>query len=409
MKHCYCNLLGNKYIILIKFSFLKLRPLLIAANSSWYIKHYRNKLIEEVKNNWGHPISLSPIDDSSKNLEKKTLFIPWNTRRRDDANVFSLIIALIKILFLLRALKPALIHSHTLKTNLLISIASSFFGIKTVFSFAGLGKFSNSKGLKKLIFYSILKIIIFNSKLERFNTWYWRFNNKRCIFIFQNPRDKRLIEKLFSKSQKNNILIVPGSGIPDKYFSIKIQKVKKNNPHNFIYCGRLLRSKGINNFIKLAELNKKDNFHVFGDIDLSNKDSLTDNDLKRFKRIKNLFFHGNKKDPLINKKLTNKALIVPSQYGEGLPRSIGEALALKLNVIASKKSCCEIYNNEIIYEVEKNNINEYMKAIRIYKKEFENDKIFLRREKGYNFAKTFLSEKEIVKETISIYKNLLGK
>ena len=84
--------------------------------------------------------------------EKKTLFIPWKTRRSDDANLFSLIIALIKILFLLRALKPALIHSHTLKTNLLISIASSFFGIKTVFSFAGLGKFSNSKGLKKLRF-----------------------------------------------------------------------------------------------------------------------------------------------------------------------------------------------------------------------------------------------------------------
>ena len=37
----------------------------------------------------------------------------------------------------------------------------------------------------------------------------------------------------------------------------------------------------------------------------------------------------------INKKLTNKALIVPSQYGEGLPRSIGEALALKLNEVGS--------------------------------------------------------------------------
>tara|TARA_B100000886_G_scaffold339353_1_gene304587 strand:+ start:689 stop:1849 length:1161 start_codon:yes stop_codon:yes gene_type:complete len=386
-----------------------LRPLLIAANSSWYINHYRSKLLEEVKNNWGYPISLAPIDGSSKYLERNTFFIPWNTNRKDDFNIISLIIALVKILFLVRALKPTLIHSHTLKTNLLISIASSIFGIKTVLSFAGLGRFADSKGFEKLIFNSILKIIIFISKIERFNKWQWRINNQRTFFIFQNPKDKKLIEKMFSNAQKNNIVTILGSGIPARYFSTKSEKIKQNDPHNFFYCGRLLKSKGIKDFIKLAELNKKDKFHVFGEIDLSSKDSLKKNDFKNFKHIKNLHFHGNKKDPLINKKITNKVLIVPSQYGEGLPRSIGEALALKLNVIASKKSCCGIFNNEMIYVVDKNNINEYMKAIKIYKMEFESDKINVRRDKGYYYAKQMLSEEKIVKQTINTYKILLGK
>jgi len=384
-----------------------LRPFLIAANSSWYINHYRSSLLDEIKNKWGPPISLSPIDEASKKLEQKTFFIPWNTSRASDANPISLIIALIKILFLVRALKPSLIHSHTLKANLLISIASSFFGIRTVLSFAGLGKFSGCKGFKKFYFLLIVKSIVVISKIERVNKFLWRTNEDRTFFIFQNPRDKKLVENLFSKEQKNNIYLVPGSGIPLKYFNQKRNQIKKKNPHNFIYCGRLLKSKGILNFVKLAELNKEDNFHVYGQIDLSRKDSIQKIDFIRFKNISNLHFHGNKVDPLINKKIPNKILIVPSEYGEGLPRSIGEALALKISVIASRKACCETFNKKMIYIVEKNSIDDYMRAIKLYKKEFDSDKLNLKIEKGYSFSIRNLSEKIIVKQTIQIYKNLL--
>ena len=379
----------------------------MAANSSWYINHYRSKLLDEIKNRWGPPISLSPIDEASKKLEQKTFFIPWNTSRTSDANPISFLIALIKILFLVRALKPSLIHSHTLKANLLISIASSFFGIKTVLSFAGLGKFSGSKGFKKLYFLLIVKSIVLISKLERVNKFLWRINEARTFFIFQNPRDKKLVENLFSKEQKNNIYLVPGSGIPLRYFNQQTNQKKKKCQHNFIYCGRLLKSKGILTFIKLAELNKEDNFHVYGEVDVSRKDSIKKIDFIKFKEIRNLYFHGSKVDPLINKKISNKILIVPSEYGEGLPRSIGEALALKISVIASRKACCETFNEKMIYIVEKNSINEYMKAIKLYKKEFDSDKFYLKKEKGYSFARKNLSEKIIVHQTIQIYKNLL--
>mgnify|MGYP001250669651 CR=1 FL=1 len=384
-----------------------MRPIVIAANTSWYINHYRSSLIDEIKKKWGHPISLSPIDSASTDLEEKTFYIPWNTSRKDDTKLISLIIALIKIIFLVRAIKPALIHSHTLKANLLISIASAFFGIKTVLSFAGLGKFSDSKGLKKTFFISILKIIIFISKIERINRWKWRINEKRTIFIFQNPRDKKLVEKLFNNSLKQNIILIPGSGIPSRYFTNKSDKVNKKRSHNFIYCGRLLKSKGIETFIKLAELNNKDQFHVFGEFDLSRKDSLRKVDFIKFNTLSNLHFHGNKKDPLINKKLINKVLIVPSEYGEGLPRSIGEALALNINVIASQKSCCETFNKKMLYVVQRNSINEYMKVIQLYKKEFISEECIFKKKEGYNFAKKYLYEKEIVSQTTKIYKNLM--
>ena len=123
------------------------------------------------------------------------------------------------------------------------------------------------------------------------------------LFYFQN-QGIRSQQKIFWQEQKNNIYLVPGSGIP-KYFDQKTAQKKKKYPHNFIYCGRLLKSKGILNFIKLAQLNKEDNFHVYGEIDLSRKNSIHTNDFAKFKKIRNLYFHGSKVDPLINSKISN--------------------------------------------------------------------------------------------------------
>ena len=50
------------------------------------------------------------------------------------------------MLLLVRAIKPKLIHSHTLKTNLLSSLF--FYMVSIIFSFAGMGRLSKSKGIK---------------------------------------------------------------------------------------------------------------------------------------------------------------------------------------------------------------------------------------------------------------------
>ena len=60
------------------------------------------------------------------------------------------------------------------------------------------------------------------------------------------------------------------SGFIDKHY----QSIEKFKP-NFIYCARLLKSKGILTFIEIAKLLPDYKFLVFGDIDPSSKDSLT--------------------------------------------------------------------------------------------------------------------------------------
>ena len=65
----------------------KYRPVILIANSSWYLCHYRSLLIQEIslKNKL---ITIAPIDKSSKELSKNSIFIPWRIHRTNDLNFF---------------------------------------------------------------------------------------------------------------------------------------------------------------------------------------------------------------------------------------------------------------------------------------------------------------------------------
>ena len=140
-------------------SILDSRPILIIANSSWYISHYRSLLLEKIsiKNKL---ITMAPIDGSSSKLSENSIFIPWRIYRSNDLNLLSLILSFIKMLLLVRAIKPKLIHSHTLKTNLLSSFLFFLIWDSYNFSFAGMGRLSKSKGVKLLSFKDYIKFNI---------------------------------------------------------------------------------------------------------------------------------------------------------------------------------------------------------------------------------------------------------
>ena len=56
------------------------------------------------------------------------------------------------MIFIVKAIKPKLIHSHTIKSNLATSISALISDIPNVLSFTGLGRLSKGNFLKKDIF-----------------------------------------------------------------------------------------------------------------------------------------------------------------------------------------------------------------------------------------------------------------
>ena len=395
---------------------LNFRTILIIANSSWYLNHYRKNLLQELKlQGLYNLVTISPIDNHTKELSKLSLNIPWRISRSGNKNLFLILKSLLRLILIFRSIKPGIVHSHTLKTNFLTSIASFIHGNPCIISFAGLGQISNSKGIKRLIFILIIKIIGFVSYRELSNKFIVK-NKKRTAFIFQNKNDMNFISQIIKipPSKKNLIF---GSGVPN-YFLKKGKKnnwiKKKNNSLknnnikiHIIYLGRLLKSKGILTFIEIANFLERSNASVYGSIDPSSSDSLTNEEIKNI--IKNnhkINFYVFKKDPLIEQNYNFPILLVPSNYGEGLPRGIIEALVLKIPVISSQKATCDIFDESLIYISKENKISAYKDCITRVLKDFESGILTNKLDKGKEYAKTNLLESQVVKKTISIYKNM---
>ena len=101
------------------------RPVILISNSSWYLYHYRKLLIENLKKESEHILALAPYDSTSKNLSELLIHIPWRMSRSKQQNITSFLISFFRMLLIIRAIKPKLIHSHTLQANLISSIICS--------------------------------------------------------------------------------------------------------------------------------------------------------------------------------------------------------------------------------------------------------------------------------------------
>ena len=381
------------------------KKIFLLSNSSRYIFQYRLLLLNELKNYFKEIYIVAPFDESSSELKKYGEFINWKILLKKNYSLINFTRSFTQLLFKIKKIKPDIVHSHTLKSNLLISMISFFLGINTVLSFAGMGRLSESKGFKKLFLRFILKIIYFLS-IYNLENFFIRTNYKRVKFIFQNPIDIQFFINCFHKPIKNDFFyLIPGSGVPERYFnSIKKILLKKEEKIEFIYCARLEKSKGIKLFLDLSFYYPNAKFFVYGELSGSSDELLDKNQIELYKKKnKNLFFKNYVKDPLIKHHNNNSIFIIPSIYGEGLPRGILEALSLEIPVVASKKSCVGLFDKSNVFVAKDNNLNSYLEEI---EKIISYKKIgILENFLNYNKKLVFKKYKEtiIVKNTLELY------
>ena len=389
------------------FSRERNKKFILVSNTSRYLFHYRSLLLDELKNNFKYLYVIAPEDEYTKFLIDIVNFINFKLSKTRNYDPLNLIKSFYGLFISIKNIKPHIVHSHTLKPNLIVSIVNLFFGINTVISFAGLGKLSTSKGLDLLLLKNILRIIHFTS-IYRFNKInLLTKNHNRVKFIFQNPNDMKLYADLVNANPNSKLFnLIPGSGVPDKYFN-STKKYSKENIKNidFIYCARLIKSKGIELFIELSFYFNKSKFFVYGDLDVNSKDYLSNDEISFYKnKNRNLLFMDHKKDPLLNHHNDHSIVLIPSYYGEGLPRAILEAMSLEIPAVVSKKSCVGLFDKKNLFVAEDNKLSSYIKAIKDIENKKNKDQLntFLR--EARENVRTKYRESKIVKDTINLYK-----
>ena len=255
-------------------------------------------------------------------------------------------IAVIKLVLFLRKEKPLLIHTHTPKAGIVGMLASKIAGVPNrLHTVAGL-PLLEAKGTKR-------KVLDFVEKLT-YSCATKVYPNSFGLAFF-------ILENNYCKSDKLKVLANGSSnGIDVSYFNSELFNKVQNlalrkelnieeNDFVFVFVGRLVKDKGINELVaafdQLQKINLNAKLLLVGDFE-SDLDPLSPKTLATIKNNKAILFVGFQADVRSYFAISN-ALVFPS-YREGFPNVVMQAGAMGLPSIVTNINGC----NEIIIEKE---------------------------------------------------------
>lgn len=290
------------------------KRILILSNHFITLYNFRKELIRKLVKE-GHEIFIS-MPRSKENaffadMGCKIIDTPVDRRGINPINDIGLILKYIKIM---RQVKPDIIFSYTIKPNIYGSIASNLTRNKQINNITGTGATFLENNIISIIAKFLYKLSI----------------KKSYKVFFQNKGDKDFF--VANKMVKDNFAVLPGSGVNLEEFTFCDLPSEKEI--NFIFIGRIMKVKGIEEYLKCAkEIKSKysnTNFYVAGFIEEENYKEII-NDYHKKGIIKYIGFQKDIKSWIKKCHCT----ILPSHGGEGVPNVLLESAAMGRICIAS--------------------------------------------------------------------------
>lgn len=158
--------------------------------------------------------------------------------------------------------------------------------------------------------------------------------------IFLNSDDPKDLLKTYHIKAKQ-VDILGGIGLDlDEYTYQPIETT--DSPISFLFIGRLLKEKGINDFIAAAKIVKQSypdvQFTVLGAIDSANPGALQQSELDTLVSLNIINYPGQVDN--VQKWIADSHVFVLPSYREGVPRSTQEAMAIGRAVITTDVPGC---------------------------------------------------------------------
>ncbi len=315
--------------------------------------------------------------------------------KRNNINPLIIIYNLVKLKRKINAINPDLIFNVALQPIFLTLMSCLYKKVRIINGVMGFGVlFKHIKDRK--IIYRLLKIFFKIFALKETN-----------FFLVQNTDDKQILKDFGIYEKK--VHLIKGSGV---HIENKILKKRNNEQINLGFSGRLLKIKGIElllkSFLQINEHNKKYKLFLAGTIDQKNPTSLKQNDIEIWSKYKDITFLGFVEDIQGFWKKMDIG-IFPSLYGEGIPKSMLEAVAFRCPIITSDINgyldFSKKQKNAIL--VKAGNINSITSAITFLGEHYHQRTIMAK--KALALLKKEYSNDIITNEYLKIYKHILDQ
>ncbi len=259
--------------------------------------------------------------------------------------------------------KPAVILTYTAKPNVYAGLVAHQQRIPVISNVTGLGSVVNEKGLKKSLIMALFRTA---------------YRGSACI-MFQNSTNMKMAKKL--GWVKGDSELIPGSGVALDRFPVQDYPDGGNGvegePVVFNYIGRILKDKGVDDYIEAAKRIKKKyprtEFNMIGFVEPT--ESHYEEELEKLGKEGIVFYRGSQKDvrPWIKR---SHAIIHPSTYGEGMSNVLLEnAASGRLIITTDNPGCRETVDDNIsgfIYHGGK--VDELVQKIEVVVRDLPNDR-----------------------------------
>ena len=302
--------------------------LLYLVTEDWYFWSHRLAIARAARDAGWEVLVATRVQAHGERIRQEGLrLIPIGMRRRSLApwREARTIAELIRIY---RRERPDLVHHVAVKPVLYGSLAAAISGVPAVVNaLAGMGYVFTSSGLKARVLRPLLRAG-FRRLLER----------RGSRLILQNPDDVAAMTKGTVTAER--VALIRGSGVDTQTF--RPREEPEGTPVA-VMVSRMLWDKGVGELVEAARLLRARQVPLrmvlVGPPDPDNPASITERQLRDWDAAGHIAWWGERSD-VAGIWANSHIAVLPSYYGEGVPKALLEAAACGRPMVATDVSGC---------------------------------------------------------------------
>lgn len=304
----------------------------VVASFAPSLVNFRGRLLQALVRRGHEVVACAPEEDP----RVTAILAGWGVRyeiipmARAGTNPISDLRTLLALIGLFRKERPGLVLAYTQKPIIYGGIAARLAapGAKRILMCSGLGYACGDDADAR------------RSLVRKIMAGLFRLATARAdrVLVF-NRDDGGDMRRLRMVAPGQEIVQVPGSGVDTGYFA---EQPLPEGPPTFLMVARLLREKGVIDFVEAARLVRQRHpdarFQLLGRYD-PNPSAVSPQDMARWVEEGTIDYLGSTDD--VRPHLAQSTVFVlPSYYREGLPRSTLEAMATGRAIISTDSPGC---------------------------------------------------------------------
>lgn len=305
-----------------------LNTVLYIANSSWYLWNFRASTFRRNLHDGYYVALICPYKKGDTYVERlvamgcDVLNVPMNPV---GLNPLQECLSLFKLLMCMRKIAPRIVFSFTPKANIYTGLSSRVLKVAYVPNVSGLGAGISNGGFLSWFIKCLFRVSLCRAE----------------HIFFQNSFDRELLFSL-NLVKKNKSTLLPGSGVATNRF-LPCQNRSYSKGVKFVFSGRILLEKGVREYIQAAkiirsEYGKKVTFDIWGKI--QNGRGVSEAELAAMVCSSSVNYCG-ESDQMDSVLKRYHCMILPTFYGEGVPRSLIEAASSGLAIVTTDIPGCK--------------------------------------------------------------------